>query len=273
VVAETSQDFKFTGNERELKLELRKGSLEMKVVISAKQNKGRQDFVSEVNFSKNGKEIRDLQELDDDLEFKGLMEEYAKQAKSFDREDYDRMIRESESKGRFSEQVKNVILVLETVWRGLTVLTVDSNKRPVARTTIEPDADVLTVLRPDLRSQKQMKALLDIQATNVSLVNRFFKYRLLGFVRTFRKVVLRGRIITVPAGGVLTLTDLNFLTLPHLSDIQETLTRLDFSKLLADTAAMQSVGIIILQVLLPVATFFLQRYYGRVLIQIFKLFM
>ncbi len=264
MVVETSQDFKFAGNERELRLELRKGSLEMKVVISAKQNKGRQDFVSEVNFSKNGKEIKDLQEFDGDLELEGLMKEYAKQAKSFGKEDYDRMIRESKSKGRFSEQVKNVILVLETAWKGLTVLTVDSNKKPVVRTTIEPDADVLTVLRQDPRSQKQMKTLLDIQATNVSLVNRFFKYRLLGFVCTVKDAVRRVRMIMVPAGVAATFADYYFLTSAHLSGIQSYLAQLDIPRLLADPVVMQ-------QILLPVGIYFFRRYFGRFLLWIFRL--
>lgn len=236
----------------------------MKVVISARQNKGRQDFVSEINFSKNGKEIRDLQELDDDQELEGLMKEYAKQAKSFDREDYDRMIRESGRRERFSEHVKNVILVLETAWKGLTVLMVDSNKNFMARTTIEPDADVLTLLRKDISSQKYMGMLLTVQAVNVSLVNRFFKYRLFGFVRTIKDAVRQIRMIMVPAGVAATFTDFNFLTLPHLSDIQSYLAQLDIPRLLADPIVMQ-------QFLLPVGIYFFWRYFGRFLLWIFRL--
>ncbi len=249
-----------SGNERELKLDLRKGSLEMKVVISAKQNKGRQDFVSEINFSRNGKEITDLQQLDGDTEFKGLMEEYAKQVRSFDKKGYDRMIRES--KGKFSERVQNVILVTETAWKGLTVLTVDSSKKPMARTTIEPDADVLTVLRPDLRSQ--MKVLLDIQAANVSLVNRFCKYRLFGFVRTIKDTIRLIRAIMVPAGAAATLADLYFLTFPHLSSMQTYLAQLDLARLLADPVVVQ-------QFLLPVGIYFFRRYFGRFIFWTFRL--
>jgi len=254
-------------------------SLKLETIITMKKNKGRRDFIPQVIFYNKGRRVTDLKELDEE-EFETLVKKYKNQSAEDIKKNNDVLFLESNSKseksgllkrirniflGPLLKRIRNIFLEFEIVTNTLNVIMVDYNKQPLARTTIELDADVITILRPDLDS-KNMKMLLKVQGINVYLINRILNEQLLQFVKTLHNTIRNIKLVFVAAGTVGSIVDLTFLTNSYFEKTQ-TMQNYDLAKLLQDPIIIQ---LIILQLLILVVIPFAVKYGKEIVLWIIK---
>ena len=234
-------------------------SLKLETTITMKKNKGRRDFISEVVFYKKGKRATNLEELYG-KEFENLMKSYKNEIDSQDKNHIDQFFLRPDNKSnklRFLDRIKNIPLMLDVVTSSLNVIMLDNNKQPMARTTIELDSDIITILRQDLGT-KEMEMLQSIQGINVHFVNRVFKEQIFRFVEILYDKIKLSRRIFVIVGIAVSLADLKFLTLSHFEDIQTT-----YNPGLSEFIALQ-------QILIPVGLFFVGKYWKKLIMYIIR---
>jgi len=243
-----------------LKAESEPESLKLETTITMEKKEGRCVFISEVIFYKKGIRVTNLEELYG-KEFEDLMKEYKNKVDSQDKNHFDQFFLRPDNKSNklgFLDRIRNMPLMLDIVTSSLNVIMLDdNNKQPIARTTIELDSDIITILRRDL-STKKMEMLQSIQGINVHFVNRVFKEQISRFTEILNNKIRLSRGIFAIAGTTISLADLKFLTLSHFEDIQIT-----YNPGMSEFIVMQ-------QILVPIGLFFVGKYWKKLTMYILR---
>ena len=100
--------------------------------------------------------------------------------------------------------INNMIRILRTarsIFRNAHVLNIDTEDgfREIifARTRIELDADILTILRPDFLKISRVNSFLILHNLNVNLANNLFRRRLYNLFASIKNLINTARIVAV----------------------------------------------------------------------------
>jgi hypothetical protein len=100
--------------------------------------------------------------------------------------------------------INNMIRVLRTarsIFRNAHVLNIDTEDgfREIifARTRIELDADILTILRPDFLKISRVNSFLILHNLNVNLANNLFRRRLYNLFASIKNLINMARVVAV----------------------------------------------------------------------------
>jgi hypothetical protein len=231
----------YEDKDKELKLETR---------ISTKKENGRRDFIARVIFYRKGK-ITSMGELDS-VEFQELMERYES---SISGADYDRFFQHG--KFGFLDRIKNISYGLDIVASSLNVIMLGNNETPVARTTVELDSDIITILKSDMDTN-DIGRCMKIQGINVLFVNTVFREQFSKLPGLFKEKISQTRKIFAVTGAVLSIADL-YPTLSHLADMQT-----NYTPLVSELIVTQ-------QVALPLFVFFVTRNWKKLFMGVIRI--
>ena len=195
-----------------LQYEDQEKNLKLETIIKTKKENERRDFIARVVFYKKG-EITSLEKLDVQ-EFQELMEKYENSISS---KDYDQFF---QSKGKFGfwDRIKNISYGLDIATSSLNVIMLDNNGNPAARTTIELDSDIITVLKSNLDANG-IGRYLKIQGINVYFVNMVFREQISKLSKILKEKISLTRKIFAVIGTTVSIADL-YPTLSHVANIQ-----------------------------------------------------
>jgi hypothetical protein len=151
-----------------------------------------------LDFSRNGKKI-ELDKLDAN-QVSNIIKDYKSHVEKITWDDFGKM----------------KVSIFRTVWllitkklcftnpfkglhelRRINVYTMHK-KEALSSTTIELDADILTVLHPKLYSHHMRDLIFSLHDSNVKLANRFYQYRLSRLVYDLKNLVNLVRLATIP---------------------------------------------------------------------------
>jgi hypothetical protein len=100
--------------------------------------------------------------------------------------------------------INNITNILETardIFRNAHVLNIDTEDgfREIifARTRIELDADILTILKPDFLKIRRLNSFLALHNLNVNLANNIFRRRLYDLFSSIKNLINMARIVAV----------------------------------------------------------------------------
>ena len=166
--------------------------LELQTVIKIKIENGRRDFILKSIFLDNtGTKIKNI----DDIPRKDL-EEIVKQFRKEVMSKEDIKINE-DNINNSSNLLSGVISRLEIAFGTLNVITENSEEEHIVRTTVELDADVITILKKELAESINGDLMLSIHGINVVIINKFFRSQILRISKQIRSKIKRWRIGSV----------------------------------------------------------------------------
>ena len=160
----------------QLECEDKERHLKIETTINTRTNNERRDFVARVDFYKNDTMINPEQLSQEDFDV--MMEQYRHKVMSIDKPDSfgkprsDNFFFPTDAKPSFWSRLKNFVYSIDVATSSLNVIMVDSRGESIARTTIEIDSDVITLLKPNLQG---MNRYFKVQGINVLFVNKVFK--------------------------------------------------------------------------------------------------
>jgi hypothetical protein len=97
--------------------------------------------------------------------------------------------------------ITNVLQTARSIFRNAHVLNIDTEDgfREIvfARTRIELDADILTILRPDFLKVSRVNTFLVLHNLNVNLANNLFRRRLYNLFTSIKTLINMARIVAV----------------------------------------------------------------------------
>ena len=181
---------------QKLRLKIKEKNLKLETSINSQKNKGRQDFIIKSEVFANNKEILDVDQLDR-KKFEEIVNAYKKKINSIKKQD--EIINSEKSCLSPIELIKKDFSGLKIALDTLNVITVNHKEQPIVRTSVEIDADIITVLKKEFKTKKNSDLILAIHGANVLLVNKFFKMYFVKIVDQIKKFT---RIVKITSGTV-----------------------------------------------------------------------
>ena len=181
---------------QKLQLEIKEKNLKLETSINSQKNKGRHDFIIKSEIFVNDKEILDVDQLDRE-KFEGIVSDYQKKINSIERQE--EIINSDKSRLSPIEYIKKDFSGLKIALDTLNVITVNQREQPIVRTSVELDADIITVLKKEFKAKKNSDLVLAIHGANVLLVNKFFKMYFVKITKQIRKIT---RIVKLTSGTI-----------------------------------------------------------------------
>jgi hypothetical protein len=181
----------------------------MKVVIQRQKEKESIIYNADVNFFEDDNQ-KDLLSLNPKI-FSDILEKYKYYINNQIKKVEENIV-QSESKGKDSivlhaikdaEELTSMVDFLKDV-RTMNVYTIaDFSRKTIAKTTIELDADIVTLISSDiLDNNLATSTLLSLHRCNVGLANQLFEYQQKKFFQILSNVVKMTRIAFLIPNGI-----------------------------------------------------------------------
>ena len=179
---------------QKLELSIEDNNIRLETSINSQTKNDRHEFIIKSEIYKNDQIVSDIDKLDR-KELSEIVKKY--KIKTDEVKEEDLLGSDSSNSSLVSiDAIKRTFLGLKVALNTLNVITVDQQEQSIVRTTVELDADIITVLKQDLKIKKNCDLFLDLHGTNVLLVNAFFKMYLFKVTKEIKKWIKRGKIVS-----------------------------------------------------------------------------
>jgi len=195
--------------------------LKLDANFAMEKRKGRRDFLVETTFYKNGKEEADLEKIHG-KEFDKLIKKYKNKVNASYQDYSEKMFSDQNNKSlklNFWERLKSILENLDVATDTLNVIMIDNKEKPIARTTIELDADIITLIKKEYKSKKNIEVLFGVQGISIHLINKIMKHQIDIFIGMLNGAIRKIRILIVAIGAGVNIFYFQNKTFPHLTNL------------------------------------------------------